>query len=359
VKLYARIYSDFSQLPFDAATWNDFASRCETNTVFQTYEWLISWWKVFAATRELLLIVVYRGRDIAGIAPLMIRHSQRSRVIKFLSDGKADYCDFIIPAPTTPVLEVIMRTLVAIRARWDDIRLSNIPENSSTVEQMIRLCGARHLKFLKHDTTPCPTLMIDGRAEDVALVLHKDSLKRPANYFTSRGSVSFRDITDPHEAKTQLEPFFEQHVTRWRNTPHPSLFNTALNRRFYSELVERMLPTGWLVFSKLDFNNEPLAYHFGFEYQKKFIWYKPSFSMDYQQRSPGNLLLRFLLQRALKQGCREFDFTIGDEAFKRRFSNAVRSNSHLVIRRGRGRYLLEAIELTLHRWARTLIPRHP
>ncbi len=57
------------------------------------------------------------------------------------------------------------------------------------------------------------------------------------------------------------------------------------------------------------------------------MYYKPSFEPALAARSPGLVLVRHLIARALDGGRRELDVTIGDEPFKRRFTHATRKTT--------------------------------
>jgi CelD/BcsL family acetyltransferase involved in cellulose biosynthesis len=339
--LQIRVFEDFHSLDIDGRTWNKLVTRSETNSVFQTYEWISSWWKVFGAQRKLLVIAVYRDNRLAGIAPLMVEPAPGGlSIIKFIADGNADYCDFILAEPREPVLRAIVDFLAAQRTEWRSICLNNIPQQSSTVEWLKSLCTEHHLPLLVCGQVDCPAFIIERQKGKATAVLRKESLKRPYNYFRAHGEVQFTELASPDQARAYLPQFFDQHVSRWQSTRNPSLFTNPRNRKFYSELLNRLLPTGWLVFSVVKFNNQPIAFHYGFDYGGTFLWYKPSFDVSYRKHSPGNLLLRFLLQRAIERGCSEFDFTIGNEEFKHRYGNAVRRNLNLKIFPGRPRFYL-------------------
>ncbi|HEY3417878.1 MAG TPA: GNAT family N-acetyltransferase, partial [Armatimonadota bacterium] len=71
----------------------------------------------------------------------------------------------------------------------------------------------------------------------------------------------------------------------------------------------------------------------GFQLHGKFVHYKPTFDVDYWDCSPGDVLLRYLFQYAQDSDVREFDFTIGDEHYKRRFTNRIKDNCALHIDR--------------------------
>ncbi|HEU4419425.1 MAG TPA: GNAT family N-acetyltransferase, partial [Planctomycetota bacterium] len=86
-----------------------------------------------------------------------------------------------------------------------------------------------------------------------------------------------------------------------------------------------------LHFVQLRCGDTTVAYHFGFRRDVRFTWYKPTIHVDYWDEGPGEVLLKRLMEEARDTGVVEFDFTRGDEAFKRRFANHDRPNRHLLL----------------------------
>ena len=124
----------------------------------------------------------------------------------------------------------------------------------------------------------------------------------------------------------------------WAQSGSPSQFLDPAQQVFYRELVRGAFRHGWLRFDVVLFNGAPLAFHFGFEYQRRFIWYKPTFDVQFASRSPGEVLIKFLLDDAIRKGLEEFDFAVGSEAFKYRFANRIRTNVRLIAFRSIGDY---------------------
>jgi CelD/BcsL family acetyltransferase involved in cellulose biosynthesis len=122
-----------------------------------------------------------------------------------------------------------------------------------------------------------------------------------------------------------MDRFFAQHISRWAGSATPSLFLDERNQAFYRELVRAMSHCGWLVLSVVELDDRPLAMHCGFDYGGRFLWYKPSFDVEHAKHSPGLVLLRYLIGYAIEHQLEEFDFSIGDEPFKFRFANRVRT----------------------------------
>ena len=159
---------------------------------------------------------------------------------------------------------------------------------------------------------------------------NKSSLKRHTNFFQKSGELRFYQCGSEAEILGYLDRFFDQHRARWAQTDSPSQFFDPAQRAFYKELVREIFPYGWLRFDVVLFNGAPLAFHFGFEYQRRFIWYKPTFDNQFASKSPGEVLIKFLLEDAIKKKLEEFDFTVGSEPFKYRFANRIRFNNRLI-----------------------------
>lgn len=334
------IASDIDRIGISEVEWNRLASGNETSSVFQTHEWFRSWWSVFGGQNRLFLAKACVGDELVAIAPLMISGTDGDRVLRFAGDEKADYCDFIVKDHKELALERIIEALMERRGDWDFIQLRNLPETSATKGIVKRVCSGNGLNLITRHIA-CPSLVIQGHEEEAAMMLKKETFRRRYNYFAKRGSLDFRNIRDEKEALRYLDVFFDQHVRRRAAAGEQSLFTDPRNRDFYVCLTRSLLHKEWLLFSVLEFNGRAIAFHFGFDYGSKVIWYKPSFDIEYRKHSPGKVLLRFLLQYSLDNGKKEFDFTLGDEEFKRRFTNRVRRNLQLEFYKSKSRYLYE------------------
>jgi len=333
-----RLVSSFGEVGVDETQWNRLAACSSTNTVFQTHQWASSWLAAFGQEHEPRVLIATNSRGVAGIAPLVARrgHSQDG-VLRFVGDGRADYSDFLADAREPGVTGALLGALLGERS-WDIIELNNVPELSDTVRVVQASCRKAGFRVLTVEQFVCPTLLLDGRDDLATRIINKPSLRRRENYFRRRGRLVCRHLTSLSEIEPHLERFFAQHVARWAASPSPSLFVNERNRVFYRELAARLSPQGWLLFSVLEFDDQPIAFHFGFDYCGSVIWYKPSFDLSYAAGSPGLVLVRELISYALRHDRRELDFTVGAEPFKARFTNATRRTLGLRIYRSTARF---------------------
>ena len=342
--LQAQIQSSIDAIGLHEKEWNALTAKSETNTVFQTFQWVKSWLKAFGDQYDQMFVSVADPSGVVGVAPFVVQKGiMGERSVRFLGDGKADYCDVLATGDKPRVLDAIFDALFAVDERWDVIELNNIPAESSTVELVRAICRRTGHRILVYEQFRCPTLLIRGHEDEALKIFNKTSLRRRQHYFERNGPLAFKDLTGA-AVIPYLDGFFEQHVARWAGSKSPSLFLKERNRVFYRELAASMADKGWLLLSVVEFNGLPLALHYGFDYNGTLLWYKPSFDVSYAKHSPGLVLLRHLIGYAIEQRRREFDFTIGDEPFKSRFANSIRKTVSLKIFRGSGRFLLESLK---------------
>ena len=194
-----------------------------------------------------------------------------------------------------------------------------------------------------------------GDAAADSELLKKKSLRRHHNYFCRQGRLEFEDHAAAEDIVVHLDAFFQQHVERWGLTETPSQFLHEAPRAFVREIVRTLAPTGYLRFSVVSLDGRPIAFHLGFECNGRFIWYTPTFDVALARHSPGEVLIKYLLEDASARGLLEFDFGPGEEAFKYRFSNYARSISSAHVYRSQLAGRLDAGKFKL----RTVIKRSP
>ena len=290
-----------------------------------------SWWEIFGDSYELLLYAARENGTIAGIAPMMV-HSQKNgfsklRVMEFVSTGEADYSDFIAIADRKfDVLKAFFSEFKRECHRFDLISLENIPDRSQT-PQFLRDVGRKLFPMMREViSNQCPALTIRGNEEFVLACLRKNDVKTRFNYLNKNGKLEYKIAETPDEILRELPSLFKLHEDRRFIAGGQSKFADPKPREFYKKLIEIMLPLGWLRFDSLKFNDEPIAYHFGFYYDDTLLHYTPAFNLDYYKRSPGTVIIKFMLEDCLERNAKEFDFTRGAESYKKRFANLSRDN---------------------------------
>lgn len=317
--------------------WNDLMDRCAASSVFQTHPWHACWWRAFGAPHQLLVILAYAQSRLVGIAPMMITPQRTplgrsQRHIHFIGsvNDVSDYCDFIIDPDFPEALTALLDALCEDTRSFGRIDLSHFPAHSPNHAAALEYFRRRNLRTSVELHAHAPVRMLGDWQADLKAA-NKSSLKRHTGFFRKQGSLGFRRCESAEEILGHLEGFFEQHRSRRALARSQSQFFDPVHRAFFTDLVRELFPYGWLRFDVVLFNDAPLAFHFGFEYRRRFIWYKPTFDVAFAARSPGEVLIKHLLEDAVNRRLEEFDFTVGAEPFKYRFANHSRFNNRMLV----------------------------
>ncbi len=277
--------------------------------------------KRLAATRRYCLDRSDTNGQLLGAAAFQVAQG----VIEFAGKGPSDYSDFIIRESIDDAAARRNHRPVAATgegAKHLDFAISNWADYNPKAKRRRAIsehAHGLHATAIGHVEAPFMDMrLVEDR-------LRKKSLRRHERGLARQGTVTTETLTTADEILPLLDAFFfDQHVARWKSAGVESLFTQAVNRDFYRAVTRHLSATGQLRFTVIRLDGAPIAAHFGFLQAGRFIWYKPSYEPTLSKLSPGEVLIKQLLELAKREGAREFDFTIGSEPFKFRFASGVR-----------------------------------
>ena len=310
---------DFEDPLITPATWNQLLQKSSSNVIFMTWQWQKAWWDIFGRGQLLLISAEEDGQPIF-IAPLFADGG----MIFFTGSGGSDYLDFIGDTDNPAILENILLLAAEQVTDFVGFRFYHILEHAPTAMMLEAISKKQGWEYYDEGSLPAPMLEMEKFPEIAHSAAMKKSLLRHEAWFEKNGGVQSIHLHRCKDILPWLDEFFEQHTRRWQQTAFPGLFNDKKQRLFYKRFVELASATGWLRFAVIKWKEKAIAFHYGFNYNGSFLWYKPSFDIELAKHSPGEVLLRQLLLQALKEHAQVFDLGLGDEIFKERFATSKR-----------------------------------
>jgi CelD/BcsL family acetyltransferase involved in cellulose biosynthesis len=316
--------------------WDRLLATAKANTVFLTSGWLRAWAETYGRHANLLIPQIWRNGDL--IAAVALQESDG--IIRFAGTGPSDYLDLVIASSLDEqtagnAAAVMLSSAKDNCARFRCFLLDRVPLENGSFSRLTESASPYYSTRL--GTVLAPSMDMETAEEK----LQKKSLRRHERALQKQGNLVTETLTRARDILPRLDEFFDQHVRRWEGTPYPSLFQNEIARAFYRTLTAHLDQTGILRFTQIRLNGHLAAAHFGFFHGGRFTWYKPSFEPALARYSPGEVLIKRLIERALAEGAAELDFTIGEEAFKYRFATKTREIATLHITdsrlRARGR----------------------
>ena len=164
-----------------------------------------------------------------------------------------------------------------------------------------------------------------------------------------------REIGPLRFVADETRPQALEQCLRWKSrqyldTGYADAFAVEAHVKLFSELARRRV----LRVSALSAGERLLAVHAGLLHEGRFYYWIPAFDAELRNLSPGRLLLEELLKDSQARGDREFDFLLGDEAYKWNYATHARRIGPLGSPPLRAR-----LREGLRRRAQALRQRHP
>ncbi|NPV75863.1 MAG: GNAT family N-acetyltransferase [Anaerolineae bacterium] len=315
-------------------SWRDLLATSELKTTFLTWEWLYSWWQTFGGDHALQLITVWRGEQLAGIAPLMLTQKNKwglkLRLLTNIAYHDPDISGFIVANGDDEALGALCRAIRQKSKEWQVFELAETP--AAQIIRILQLgCFSKSDYFIRiennlHLYIPIETdweTYFGSQSKNL-----KQGTKRKLGRIEKEGKkLDFRRYTGTNVTPKNLEDIFS--INQYGN--FPETYQTQKQREFHYQLLEKMREPGYMDISFLDLDEMPIAFRYGFTFHGCYEDWRLGFDSRYSDYSPGTLLLYYLMRDNFQRGLSGIDLLRGLEEYKRRWIVQERNYLHLYI----------------------------
>ena len=261
----------------------------------------------------------------AALLPLIRRRQNSIRIVEFADLDLTDYNAPLL-GPAAP------RDAKAARAMWRDLltALRRLPGGADLIrlrKMPVDLDGRPNPLALLDEAGPCSlngNIVTTGEDYDawrftLEQTVRKE-LERSWRVFTRDPAAAFEIVTDRDEALRILSTTEVQQGTRMQSLGLNFILNDETCAAFYRNLVRDGVGSGYAVVSALTVGDEVVATLLGIRCGARYVMIRISNAGDkWSNCSPGRLIIERTMAALHKDGVREFDFCIGNYAYKRRF----------------------------------------
>jgi CelD/BcsL family acetyltransferase involved in cellulose biosynthesis len=360
------VYSDLTAIQQE---WRHFAGAAD-GTAFQTFDWLATWQRHIGTRRGTTPAIVL-GRDAAGrllfILPLAVEARGLVRRLTWLGSDLCDYNAPLLGEGFSRCLgangfvalwrDIVERLRAGAGLRFDVIDLPKMPES----------VGGQRNPFLDLPALANPSgayVAILDRDWDAFYAAKRSSATRKKErkqlkQLGEHGAVRFVDVQDAAGAARTLDTLIGQKERSFARMGVENLFARPGYREFYHDITTNPGTRDLVHVSRLEVGPVVAAANLGLRFRGCYYLILSSYhDGDLSRFGPGRAHLHELLRYAIDCGYRRFDFTIGDEPYKRDWSDIeLRLHDHLAAVTTRGR-LVVGITAVLRR-AKRFIKQTP
>lgn len=294
-------------------------------TPFQNPGWLSAWYASVGSeedTEPLLVFVSERdtGRDVVTL-PLIRYRSGGLRIISFADRGVTDYNTPIL-GPAAPVTSeaarALWKTILKALPAADLIQLWKMPATVRGRPNPLALLRGVHPSHSPGFSVAMPEDW-DAYLRSLAKKFRKE-LGRSLRLFEKESNAAFCRIETADEALRVLEVMNEQQRARLEEMGYRYVLEEDSYHAFYARLIAEGIDDGTVVLTALVADGAVVAALLGINDGSSFAMIRLSHAGgDWMKIGPGRLIIERTMHMLHGQGCRHFDFSIGDYPYKSGF----------------------------------------
>jgi CelD/BcsL family acetyltransferase involved in cellulose biosynthesis len=290
---------------------DDLYRRCPWATRFQSWEFIIIWYRCYQATSEPVLVYREDGERLTGLFALA--RDRASGRLMVAGDHQAEYQGWLaLPDDGDSFLEAALQTIKQ-RCRPDQLRLRYLPAGAPTAWLQAPLaCGAL-VRERRHQRP----LFCLADPEKIADSLKKKANKSRLNRLKRLGEVRLRHLQTAAELQAVIDEIIAGYDLRQGAANGVCPFtDDPEKRRFHLEL---MAHPGLMQASVLTVGERTAAAHLGLHDGDSVVVGVFGHAPAFGQHSPGKFLMLMLGADLAADGKRWIDLTPGG-AWKDRFA---------------------------------------
>jgi CelD/BcsL family acetyltransferase involved in cellulose biosynthesis len=317
--------------------------------LFQTFEWLSAWQRHVGERTGVTPCIVTahdgQGRPLF-LMPLAVQQAGLARELTWLGSDLCDYNAPMLAADSAARLDaatfmalwprIVAQLQADPRSRHDLLRLEKMPPAIGTSRNPM-LALQTNLNPSGSYVTPLGVNWDEFyKAKRSSATRRRDRSKR--NRLSESGDVKFISAESADDALATLKILVEQKTASFARQGINNLFARPGYLDFYRDVAGNPATRDFVHISRLEIGKDIAATNLGLIFAGSYYHVLASYtSGPLAHWGPGAAHLNDLLRYAIERGLSAFDFTIGDERYKRDWCDGVQMlHDHIAVTGWRG-----------------------
>jgi len=319
--LRTEIIRDTAQLAGLVPEWRDLWRRSEMATPFQSPDWLLPWWDVFAPG-ELRCIAAYAGERLIALAPLYREDGICGARLLPLGISLSDYLDVLVDSAHPDSVNALASSI----GDMEDIEAVEWGEMQPDAEAL-RLSPPAGWEAVRTAASPCPVVALPETPEQlrgVILPSRRQHLRTARNRAARCGETVILQ-GDEDNWGALLNKLVRLHTASSLKRGG-DVFSDQRVAQFHAATLPDLAKDGVVRLYALSIDGKIAAVYYGFQHRESAYAYQCGYDPAFAFQSPGTLLIAHALEQAIREGAREFHFLRGNEPYKYEWGAKDRMN---------------------------------
>ncbi|MGE5530952.1 MAG: GNAT family N-acetyltransferase [Bacteroidota bacterium] len=325
-----QVISDPAELEALRPQYDELLERSSAVSPFLLLEWLLPWYRYYGRRLDLHCAVVRQGDRLLAAAPLTVERTRgglRHEIVRFLGTGRGlrgNYFNLILdpaePAGTDLLLEHLSGLLEDRRVLRLE-HLSPYADGRETVALLLREAGREAVVQAEHGCVKgaLPETFAQF-VKNVPAPIRRNHLRAgDHNICQHFGGADYDLCTRPEQVEEFLDNVGFLNTLRKRRIGLKSSWDDERNHACRVDIAQGMLRRGALRLERVGCGGNIMAALIGFVFKNRYFCYNIGFNQNYAQYEPGHVLLARRIRDCIAEGLSEFDFLVGDVAYKKQY----------------------------------------
>ena len=314
------------------SAWREFEKTAD-GTVFQRYDWLLEWNNHVGKKKNIVPVIV-SGTGVDGRLLILLPFGIEKRgTLRHLVWLGSDLCDYNAPllAPEFSArvpperFRLLWREIIrTIRADpmllFDLVDLNRMPERVGSQQNPFLTLPVLPATYGAHVATLGTSW--DDFYSSKRSARDRKGDRRKAKHYLKYGDLRFVNVREEADAKRTMDILVKQKKKSYARMGVEDIFGRPGYHDFFMAVTANPQLRDVIHVSRLDVGTTPVAAALGLNSNGRYYLLLSGYDDgELAKFSPGRMHLHELMQFAIEQKCREFDFTIGDEPYKLEWSD--------------------------------------
>ncbi len=327
--------------------WNALHEVSAIRVPFLKFEYMRIWWQTRGGGEwpqsTLALVTGRKNGQLVGIAPLFFSLN-RDQIPSLLLIGSIEVSDYLdVIAREADISEFLEGLFAFLNApgfgsgseltTWQVLDWYNLLDSSPTLAALPETARRMGWTFQEEVLQHSPYIRLPGDWETYLAGIDKkqrhEIRRKMRRIEESQVPVRWYIVDDLASLDQEAQAF----LALMAQDGDKSRFLTPPMKEHMFNVIHCASDQDCLQLAFLEVNGEKAAGYLSFIYLNRVWVYNSGIDLQYQEYSPGWVLLSYLLKFANEKHIEEFDFMRGDEDYKYKFGGVDRFVKRAIIRR--------------------------
>lgn len=294
-------------------------------------EWINIWWKNIGIKEynEIRYFVFSKDNRPKIILPLVTRKFLNLKIVEIAGGKISDYLSPIFNKKyefSKDDLNFLSQEILKYYSEFDLVFFRKQKKYSNFSNPLLLL--NKPILGLHN----CYSIKFDKFSKNKTIKKILNDNRRQVKKLRNIGEVNFISANKIEEKKNILRIMIKQKEERYKQTNVWNMFELDYYKNFYYDLIKSDFNFLKLHISAIRVGDDLISTHFGFNDNKTFYYLMPSFdNKKFKSYSGGNILLENLINYTQSMNIDIFDFTIGNENYKKKWTNETNNLFEVIL----------------------------